>query len=288
MASTTTLGLHAPIGGDPLEPATEATRLTDPTDVAILAAQLDLLIPQPGFMQSSLSPDVPTGWIPCVGGEVSRASFPDLFAALCPPVGTFTMTIASPSVFTSTAHGLLVGDPVYLTTTGALPTGFLANTVYYATVVTANTFRLASSYVLALAGTGKNGTGTQSGVHTVTRCPHGLGDGSTTFSIPNMSGRVPVGHDPTSLGLRVGLIAGESEVTLTSADLPDHQHAISVSNGSGAGANFNIDAIVVGSSSAATFSTGTLSGGAPVADGGGDGAHNNMQPFLAVNWLVKT
>lgn len=75
----------------------------------------------------------------------------------------FTMTIASPSVFTKVAHNLALDQPVSLETTGALPTGFAADTQYYVkTMPTADTFTLAAS----VGGAAINGTGSQSGVHT--------------------------------------------------------------------------------------------------------------------------
>lgn len=80
-----------------------------------------------------------------------------------PAFGTFTVTIASPGVCSRTAHGLVVGDRVYLTTTGALPTGLSANTWYVvvAASFTANTFTLGNSP----GGGAINTSGTQSGVH---------------------------------------------------------------------------------------------------------------------------
>ena len=76
---------------------------------------------------------------------------------------TFTMTIASPSVFTKAAHGLALDQPVSLETTGALPTGFAADTQYYVkTMPTADTFTLSAT----VGGAAINGTGSQSGVHT--------------------------------------------------------------------------------------------------------------------------
>lgn len=78
--------------------------------------------------------------------------------------GTFTVTIASPAVFTLTAHGLTVGDPVILETTGALPTGLAPDVVYYVqTVVDANTFKLAATK----GGSAINTTGSQSGTHSL-------------------------------------------------------------------------------------------------------------------------
>ena len=77
---------------------------------------------------------------------------------------TFTVTIASPGVFTSTAHGLAANDRVRLYTTGALPTGLTANTTYYviSAGLTADAFELSASE----GGAAINTSGTQSGTHT--------------------------------------------------------------------------------------------------------------------------
>ena len=57
---------------------------------------------------------------------------------------TFTVTIASPAVFTSTAHELYEGDTIILETTGALPTGLALLTTYYVVYngITADTFQI--------------------------------------------------------------------------------------------------------------------------------------------------
>lgn len=81
--------------------------------------------------------------------------------------GTVTMTIASPAVVSQTAHGLKSGTPISFTTTGALPTGVTAGTTYYviATGLTADAFQFSATF----AGAAVNTTGSQSGVHTLTR-----------------------------------------------------------------------------------------------------------------------
>lgn len=105
-------------------------------------------------------------------------------------VGTATMTIASPCVVTKSTHGLITGDTVYFTTTGALPTGLTASTPYYVIYIDANTFNLSDTYLHSLAGTGKiNTSGSQSGTHTllkydkviVTKSTHGLVSGNNVF-----------------------------------------------------------------------------------------------------------
>lgn len=78
-------------------------------------------------------------------------------------VATVTITIASPGVVSFASHGFLGTERVILQTTGALPTGLSANTVYFVLFVDANSFRLATSS----GGTAINTSGSQSGVHTL-------------------------------------------------------------------------------------------------------------------------
>ena len=89
---------------------------------------------------------------------------------------TFTVSIADPAVFTSTAHELYTGDTVVLETTGALPTGLAVKTTYYVVYngITADTFQLSRSPFGggsgSLSGNFSGGTplattGTQSGTH---------------------------------------------------------------------------------------------------------------------------
>lgn len=92
----------------------------------------------------------------------------------CAPESTVTITIADPGVITWTAHGLLAGQPVVFSTTGALPTGLTAGTVYY--VVAAGLTDNAFSVAATAGGTPIETTGTQSGVHTVTAPPAGMTD----------------------------------------------------------------------------------------------------------------
>lgn len=84
------------------------------------------------------------------------------------PIQTFTVTIASPGVFTCNSHGLRNGDVVVLTSTGALPTGLTtspttAATQYFVINAAANTFNLSTT----LNGTAINTSGSQSGTHTI-------------------------------------------------------------------------------------------------------------------------
>lgn len=55
------------------------------------------------------------------------------------------------------------------------------------------------------------------------------GDGETTFSLPDLRGRVPIGADPAN-GIPVGAELGSTDVTLTEANLPSHTHALTGSS----------------------------------------------------------
>lgn len=82
--------------------------------------------------------------------------------------GGVTMTIAAPGVATMAAHGFISGHKCQLTTTGALPTGLVANTTYYLRVIDADTFHFCTSLANVAANTRITTSGSQSGVHTLT------------------------------------------------------------------------------------------------------------------------
>lgn len=134
----------------------------------------------------------PTGFLKANGAAISRTTYAALFAALYKSA-VVTMTIATPGVITWTAHGRSANDPVQFTTTGALPTGLVAATTYYVVgaSITTNTFQLSATP----GGAAINTTGTQSGVHTAIHAPYGIGDGSTTFTLPDYRGEFPRGWD---------------------------------------------------------------------------------------------
>lgn len=217
----------------------------------------------------------PAGYLMCDGSAVSRSTYSALFAILAPTYGTVTMTIASPCVVTLAAHGLQTGDSIYLTTTGALPTGLSVNTRYWVVKVDANTFNLATSLANALAGTKINTSGSQSGTHTMKGAQYGIGDGSTTFNVPDMRGNIAVGRnvsDTTNFG-GLGQTGGEKTHVLSIGELPAHTHDYLKGTGSG-GTN-------VGPNTSAGTAQATTSVGSGTA-------HNNIQPYVTTNYVIKT
>ncbi len=120
---------------------------------------------------------------------------------------------------------------------------------------------------------------TYAGLYNAIGATFGAGDGSTTFNLPDMRGRVPVGvGQGTGLtGRALAAAAGEETHTTTVNELPSHQHTETGNNGV-AGSN------VVSATTNATGANALYN--ASAATGGG-AAHNNMQPYLAVNFIIR-
>jgi microcystin-dependent protein len=207
-------------------------------------------------------------------------------------VGTVTMTIATPAVFTLTAHGLATGQIVYITTTGALPTGLTATTGrYWVIALTANTFNLATSLSNANAGTAIATSGTQSGTHALFSADFELGTSNGSLSRVLNSTEMP-SHlhsvDPPST------TSGNNSV--------DHTHSWTyndaVSNtGDGGSSGKRWDNSNDTAEGAVTVATGSNSADHTHAVNiaafdsaltGGGLAHNNLQPYIVLNYIIKT
>lgn len=239
----------------------------------------------------------PSGYLLCDGSAVSRTTYATLFGVLTASKGTFTVTIASPGVFTLTSHGLAIGDAVYLTTTGALPTGLTANTTtyYVLTVPTANTFTVSASR----GGSAVNTSGSQSGTHTLVRAPYGV-SASTTFLLPDLRGRAPFGNDSMGgtaasrvtqaasgvYGAIIGGPGGAETHTLTSGQsgVPAHSHGVGA--GTGVLKNQAGGSALGYAAGANMLLTTTATENNVAADAAS--AHNNMPPALILNYLIKT
>ena len=119
--------------------------------------------------------------------------------------------------------------------------------------------------------------------------PYGQGDGSTTFNIPDLRGRVIAGHGGTLLSGSADAIGATNAHstkthTLSIAEMPAHTHGLSTATGN------NNQTGVAGNAPKGTDlgspTVGTYSGGA-ISTGGG-GAHNNVQPTIILNYIIKT
>lgn len=128
------------------------------------------------------------------------------------------------------------------------------------------------------------------------------GDGSTTFVLPDMRGRVPIGVG--TLGTDVyalGAKGGSARHTLVTAEMPSHEHTPTngqmATNGAHskhfptndfmtqAGADYGLAAW---NSAGTSFGDHNHQFSLDILPTGGGGAHENRQPYIAINWLIWT
>jgi microcystin-dependent protein len=110
------------------------------------------------------------------------------------------------------------------------------------------------------------------------------GDGKTTFCVPDLRGRVPV-HVGGQFTL--GQPGGSETVSLTTAQLPPHQHSPAAVSGPG-GSGSPKSAIWAGASSS-IYAAGTANAPMNAAAGspaGGGRPHDNLSPFLVLSFII--
>ena len=156
---------------------------------------------------------------------------------------------------------------------------------------------------------------TYSNLFSVIGTTYGVGDGSTTFGLPDMRGRVPMGagtgNQQNASGSGVitggtamtprtaGAFGGEETHLLSSAEIPAHSHPVSdpghnhgaiATAGGGGGAT--VAGWTVGGASAANATnfayTGSSTTGLTVSNNtGGGGRHAVVPPFVVLNYIIK-
>jgi microcystin-dependent protein len=116
------------------------------------------------------------------------------------------------------------------------------------------------------------------------------GDGKTTFALPDLRGRVAVssGQGPGLRDQQLGSAGGEEQVTLTSETIPAHSHAVVVNSAKGQSASpkGKVPGHSSGGAVYANVSDGAQMKHTTIATTGGDQAHNNLQPYLALNYCI--
>jgi microcystin-dependent protein len=122
---------------------------------------------------------------------------------------------------------------------------------------------------------------------------YGVGDGSTTFNLPDLRGRAPFGQDDmggssanrlTGLsggvdGDVLGAAGGEEAHTLSTAEMPAHNHGVPLGNG---GALTISHAMPTDNSGNESYSTSTTYS----QNTGDGGAHNTVPPALILNYII--
>ncbi len=156
----------------------------------------------------------------------------------------------------------------------------------------------------------------------VTSTTYGVGDGSTTFNVPDLRGRAVAGIDNMggtdagrlSTSNTLGTTTGTETITLATADIPAHSHANTVTIAGGAhthqvnggsvysaggtgdsfarsnsvgDSNFRSAFEATTSGYGSTLTTHTHTATHTAANTGGGGSHNNMQPTMVLNYIIK-
>lgn len=125
---------------------------------------------------------------------------------------------------------------------------------------------------------------TYAALFTAISTKYGVGDGSTTFNIPNLKGKVPIGLDSGDGDFNDrGNTGGEKTHTLITAEMPSHAHAHNHTVAVGYWPTANCAAGAIANSASA----GPVTTSTNATSAGGGGAHQNLQPYVVINWLIK-
>ncbi|HEY4145791.1 phage tail protein [Pinirhizobacter sp.] len=119
------------------------------------------------------------------------------------------------------------------------------------------------------------------------------GNGSTTFMLPNLQSRTPIGMGtaPSGSMYPIGQVAGTENVSLINSQVPPHMHVAAYSTASAA-ARSPANGLYGNTGSTSIYAN---AGGAPqqvllnqatVSQGGGNQPHPNLQPYLALNFCI--
>lgn len=110
------------------------------------------------------------------------------------------------------------------------------------------------------------------------------GNGQTTFALPDLRARVPIHFNATQT---IGSLGGEQNHVLTLAEMPAHSHSLT---GTSSSAEIKIatDAYLASADNTYTAVSGNLTpmAASEVGTTGGGQPHENMQPYLAINFCI--
>jgi len=117
------------------------------------------------------------------------------------------------------------------------------------------------------------------------------GDGQETFGLPNLQSRIPIHFGTGAEGItrQIGEMAGVEQVTLTTQQIPIHNHAFLASTATGT-QNAPAGEVLASGSTVLTYRpqapTQPLAA-QTIGIAGGSQPHDNMIPFLCINFIIS-
>jgi microcystin-dependent protein len=119
------------------------------------------------------------------------------------------------------------------------------------------------------------------------------GDGESTFALPNLQSRLPMhmGTGPDGTTYQLGEMAGVEEVTLTTQQIPVHNHVMMASGNPGQQAD-PVGNVLASQSPVLVYKPTAVAPTLPMnaqslTPRGGSQPHDNMHPFLCVNFIIS-
>ena len=117
------------------------------------------------------------------------------------------------------------------------------------------------------------------------------GDGQETFALPNLQSRIPIhqGQGPGLSNRVLGEMAGVESVTLTTQQMPTHNHAMVASLNVGGSANPQGQLLGAGTNVQFFRAIAPNANMAPniISPAGGSQPHENLMPYLCVNYIIS-
>ena len=118
------------------------------------------------------------------------------------------------------------------------------------------------------------------------------GDGESSFNLPNLLARIPLhfGNGPDGVTYPIAQAAGTTDVTLTTQQIPVHNHALIASGNPGASKNPENQMLSL-TGGVKLYREGATPNAAlantVITPDGGSQPHTNLMPYLCINYIIS-